>query len=78
MSRRKKSREVKPASPEEQRRALEHYFSIQLTPEQKASARAEVEKRVAENAANGVYKDLLAMRGKIKWSIPLEDLRDDD
>jgi hypothetical protein len=65
-------------TPEEQKASWDHYFSIQLTPEQKAAARAEAEKAAAKAAAEGVYEDLLAMIGKVKWSLPLEGLRDED
>jgi hypothetical protein len=56
----------------------EEYQRIQLTPEQKAAARAEVEKRVEEARRNGVYERLLDLVGKVKWSVSWEQLRRED
>ena len=56
----------------------EEYRRIQLTPEQKAAARAEAEKRVEEARRNGVYERALELVGKVKWSISWEELRRED
>ncbi|MBV9496427.1 MAG: hypothetical protein JOZ54_19430 [Acidobacteria bacterium] len=52
------------------------YFAIQLTPEQKAAARAEVQKQIDRAKAEGVYEKLLELSGNIAWSISVEELRD--
>jgi hypothetical protein len=55
----------------------EEWKRIQLTPEQKAELRAELQKRVDAAAATGVYERLLELRGKVKWNLDLEELRED-
>lgn len=55
----------------------EEWKAIQLTPEQKAKARAELQKRVDAAAAAGVYERLMELRGKVKWDLDLEELRRD-
>lgn len=55
----------------------EFYWSIQLTPEQKAAARAEMEKLAADAARKGVYRKLLALRGKVHLSYDIDALRED-
>lgn len=51
--------------------------SIQLTPEQKAEARAAAEELARKAAATGVYERLLELEGKVKWDLDLEELRED-
>jgi len=51
--------------------------AIQLTPEQKAAARAEAEKLAQEAAKTGVYERLLELQGKVKWDLDLKELRED-
>ena len=58
--------------------AWEYYKSIQLTPEQKAEARAEAQKEIDRAARDGVYEEMSKLRGKIKWSLTLDELRKDD
>ncbi|MCU1350381.1 MAG: hypothetical protein JWO56_3411 [Acidobacteria bacterium] len=48
----------------------------QLTPAQKAAARAELQKIIDRAAADGVYERLLALEGKVNWPTPYEELRD--
>ena len=55
----------------------EHWKSIQLTPEQKAEARAELEKLAAEAARKGVYEALRQLRGKVHLDLDMEELRRD-
>lgn len=56
-----------------------HYRSIQLTPEQKAEARARMELEAEEAARNGVYEGLLALAGKVHLDMDdLRSLREDD
>ncbi len=42
-----------------------YWQSIQLTPEQKAAARAELQERVDEASRNGVYEKILSLVGKV-------------
>jgi hypothetical protein len=56
----------------------EEYRRMQLTPEQKAAARAEMDRKVEEAQRNGVYESLRELRGKVKWSISWEELRRDE
>lgn len=56
-----------------------YYRSIQLTPEQKAAARKQMEEDAAEAARNGVYEQFLALRGKVHFDLDyLRRLREDD
>ena len=55
----------------------EEWKRIQLTPEQKAELRAELQKRIDAAAAAGVYERLWELRGKVKWDLDLEELRRD-
>lgn len=55
----------------------EYYQSIQLTPEQKAANRAEVEQKMAEVAKTGVYEKLLALIGKVEIPYDKEEMRED-
>jgi hypothetical protein len=54
---------------EEQEDRWAYYKSIQLTPEQRAELRAELEKDVERARAEGVYERLIAMRGKVKFNL---------
>ncbi|HEU4887484.1 MAG TPA: hypothetical protein VFV49_06335 [Thermoanaerobaculia bacterium] len=51
-----------------------YYQSIQLTPEQKAAARAELQKKVDEASRNGVYEQIRALRGKVH--LDMDDIRE--
>jgi hypothetical protein len=58
--------------------AWAYYRSIQLTPEQKAAARAEAEKVAEEAFRNGVYERALALIGNLHLDREdLEELRKD-
>jgi hypothetical protein len=46
----------------------EQYFAMQLTPEQKAEARAELIRTGEEARKNGVYEALLRLRGKVHFT----------
>jgi hypothetical protein len=62
----------------ESEKAWDAYFAIQLTPEQKAEARAELEKRAAEARAAGVYDALLKLEGTVPLGdFDLDELRRD-
>jgi hypothetical protein len=52
------------------------YFAIQLTPEQKAAARAELQERIDQAKADGVYERAAELFGKVKWSISYEEMVD--
>lgn len=56
----------------------EEYQRIQLTPEEKAAARAEVERLAEKAAAEGVYERAREMKGQIKWSTWWYDLRNEE
>jgi len=55
----------------------EEWKAIQLTPEQKAELRAELQKRVDAAAAAGVYERLWELRGTVNLDLDLEELRRD-
>lgn len=50
------------------------YFAIQLTPEQKAAARAEVQQQIDRAKADGVYDRVRDIVGKVRWSISYEEM----
>ena len=54
-----------------------YYRSIQLTPEQKAAARRRLEEQCEEAARNGVYEQFLALEGKVKFDLDIDELRED-
>ena len=51
--------------------------AIQLTPEQKAKARAEAEEMARKAAEAGAYERFAELRGKVRWDLDLEELRED-
>lgn len=64
----------KPKPEEEPWDPWAYYQSIQLTPEQKAAARAEMQKLVDEAARNGVYEKIRGLVGKVHFD--MDDLRE--
>jgi hypothetical protein len=56
----------------------EHYLSIQLTPEQKAAARVEMQKEIDRARAAGVYEKLLGFVGNVEWSVSVAELRGEE
>ena len=52
--------------------------SIQLTPEQKAAMRKRLEAQSEEAARNRVWEQFLALEGKVKFDIDINELREDD
>ncbi|HKO55303.1 MAG TPA: hypothetical protein VJ276_05455 [Thermoanaerobaculia bacterium] len=54
----------------------EHYLSIQLTPDQKAAARAEAQKRIDKAKADGAYERVAEIFEKVEWSISYEEMVD--
>ncbi|HEY0143585.1 MAG TPA: hypothetical protein VGF48_22030 [Thermoanaerobaculia bacterium] len=71
MARRKTTQQAEPYD------TWEYYQSIQLTSEQKAVNHAEVERKMAEVAATGVYEKLLAMMGRVHLEYDIDELRED-
>lgn len=65
----------KKAQPEEE--PFDHwayYQSIQLTPEQKAEARAQMLEKVEEARRNGVYEKIRSLVGKVHFD--MDDIRE--
>jgi hypothetical protein len=58
--------------------AWERYFSHQLSAEEKAESRARMLVDLQKAKEEGVFREFEKLRGKIKWSISLEELRKDD
>ena len=56
----------------------ERYFSHQLSAEEKAESRARMLADLQKAKEEGVFEEMKKWRGKIKWSISLEELRKDD
>lgn len=52
------------------------YFAMQLTPEQKAAARAELQKEIDRARRAGVYEKLIALRGKVDLKLDLKAIRE--
>lgn len=53
----------------------EEYFAAQLTPQQKAEARAAVIAKIDAAAAAGVYERAAELVGTIQWSMTWQELR---
>jgi outer membrane protein OmpA-like peptidoglycan-associated protein len=68
-------RKAKPA--EEREDLWAYYQSIQRTPEQKAETRKRLEAKCEEAARNGVYERVLALVGKVKFDLDVDELRED-
>lgn len=67
--------ERKKAKPEEEPfDTFAYWQSIQLTPEQKAAARAELQKKADEASRNGVYEKILSLVGKVH--LDMDDIRE--
>ena len=54
------------------------YLAIQLTPEQKAELRKRDEAELERARGEGVYEKFRALRGKVQFTVSLEELREDD
>ncbi|MGA8810665.1 MAG: hypothetical protein WB973_22555 [Thermoanaerobaculia bacterium] len=68
----------KAASQTEIDEAWERYFSHQLSASEKAEARARMLADLQQAKEEGVFRNLRKLRGKIKWSMTLDELRKDD
>jgi hypothetical protein len=58
--------------------AWERYFSHQLSAVEKAESRARMLADLQKAKEEGVFEEMKKWRGKIKWSMTLEELRKDD
>jgi hypothetical protein len=55
--------------------AWTRYFANQLSASEKAESRARMLADLQRAKEKGVFRNLEKLRGKIKWSISLEELR---
>ena len=69
---------TKPDLKSETEAAWERYFSHQLSPEEKAESRERMLADLQKAKEEGVFEEMKKWRGKIKWSMSLEELRKDD
>lgn len=60
----------------EEEDAWAYYRSIQLTPEERAELKAQAQMEIDRARAEGAYTRLAAMRGKIKWQLSDDEVRD--
>ena len=51
--------------------------AIQVTPKQRAAARAIAEERARKAAEAGAYERFAELRGKVRWDLDLDELRED-
>jgi len=58
--------------------AWARYFAHQLSDSEKAEARVRMLADLQRAKEEGVFRNLRKLRGKIKWSMTLEELRKDD
>jgi hypothetical protein len=65
----------KKATAEETAEDLSAYY--QLTPEQKAAARARLEAQSEEAARNRIWERFLELEGKVTFDIDVNELRED-
>jgi len=65
-------------APTESDEAWSRYFAKQLSSEAKAESRQRMLADLQQAKEEGVFRNMEKLRGKIKWSISLEELRKDD
>jgi len=65
-------------APTETDEAWSRYFAKQLSPEAKAESRQRMLADLQQAKEEGVFRNMEKLRGKIKWSLSLEELRKDD
>jgi hypothetical protein len=58
--------------------AWARYFAHQLSDSEKAEARVRMLADLQQAKEEGVFRNLRKLRGKIRWSTTLEELRKDD
>jgi hypothetical protein len=54
---------------------LAEYQALQLTPEQKESARADLAKKIEAARRDGVYERAREIAGTVEWSLSWQELR---
>jgi hypothetical protein len=59
----------------ETEQAWARYFAHQLTASEKAESRARMLADLQQAKEEGVFREMERWRGKIKWSISVEELR---
>jgi len=69
---------AKPSVQSETDAAWERYFSHQLSESERAESRERMLADLQKAKEEGVFEELKKLRGKIKWSMTLEELRKDD
>ncbi|HXH95175.1 MAG TPA: hypothetical protein VNN25_26610 [Thermoanaerobaculia bacterium] len=57
--------------------AWARYFAHQLSDSERAESRTRMLADLQQAKEEGVFRDLQKLRGKIKWSISLDELRED-
>jgi len=57
--------------------AWARYFAHQLSDSERAESRTRMLADLRQAKEEGVFRDLQKLRGKIKWSISLDELRED-
>ncbi|MEA2161993.1 MAG: hypothetical protein QOK37_120 [Thermoanaerobaculia bacterium] len=62
----------------ETKEAWNRYFANQLSDHERAESRARMLADLQRAKEEGVFREIEKLRGKIKWSISLEELRKDD
>ncbi len=58
--------------------AWNRYFAHQLSASEKAEARKRMLADLEQAKEEGVFRQMQQWRGKIRWSVSLEELRKDD
>jgi hypothetical protein len=58
--------------------AWSRYFAHQLSESERAEARKRMLADLRQAKEEGVFREIEKLRGKIHWSVSLEDLRKDD
>ena len=61
----------------EKEEAWARYFAKQLSEGERAESRARMLADLQQAKEEGVFRELKKLRGKIQWSVSLEDLRKD-
>lgn len=69
---------AKPSLQSETDAAWERYFSHQLTESERAESRVRMLADLQKAKEEGVFREMEKWRGKIHWSVSLEELRKDD
>ena len=65
-------------APPKTEEAWARYFAHQLSESERAESRVRMLADLQKAKEEGVFRELRKLRGKIQWSISLEELRKDD